>query len=356
MNITFVYTAPRKLTEEPVFLASDANLSGVTSVSCGGKCFAASPVDGGLLAVLSADAGETLTLSAASEDCGGCTAVTDADSRTLHLSVGGNAFADYVFDPAFPKPHLGPVTDNSGNSFTRCELMHKEHPHQRSLIIAIGNVNGVDCWNERADRCGYVRNEEIYDVVSSSAYAAFSARSRWTDHDDGRLMTENTRFVVYNQTEACRMLDLRITFTADSGDVVFGPTKEAGPLGIRLRDELRADIGQGILCNSRGGIGESECWGKEAEWCDYHGAPEGIGDMGVTVFDHPSNERYPTAWHIRAYGLFAANNLYFKGAYTLKAGESITYTYRILFRRQTMSADELSARYETYLAHAAQKW
>ncbi|MBQ7314151.1 MAG: PmoA family protein [Clostridia bacterium] len=350
MNTMFEYTASRKLTEEPVFLASEANLSGITSVSANGKVFPAAPVDGGLLVILSADAGETLALTAGTEECGGCTAALEADAHKIHLTAGGFAFADYVFDPAFPKPHLGPITDNSGNSFTRCDRMHKEHPHQRSIIIAIGDVNGVDCWNEPAETCGYVRNEEIYDVVSTSAYAAFSARNRWTDHDGKPLMTENTRFVVYNQTESCRMLDLRITFTADSGDVVFGPTKEAGPLGIRLRDELRADIGKGVLCNSRGGVGEGECWGKDAEWCDYYGVLDGIGDMGVTVYDHPSNERYPTAWHIRAYGLFAANNFHFKGGYTLKSGESITYTYRILFRRQPMTADELSARYESYTA------
>ena len=36
--------------------------------------------------------------------------------------------------------------------------------------------------------------------------------------------------------------------------------------------------------------------------------------------------------------------------HTLKAGESITYTYHILFRGQPMTADELSARYESYTA------
>ena len=117
-----------------------------------------------------------------------------------------------------------------------------------------------------------------------------------------------------------------------------------------MRDELRADIGQGVLCNSRGGIGEGECWGKDAEWCDYHGLLDGIGEMGVTVFDHPSNERHPTAWHIRSYGLFAANNFHFKGGYTLKAGESINYSYRILFRRRPMTSDDISAYYEDYAA------
>ena len=349
MKTTFEYTASRTLREEPVLLRTSEVPADLTSVSANGKVFPASPAEGGILAVLTAEKGETLVLEAGSEACGLCKADVRTENAAVALSVNGNSFAEYVFDSDFPKPHLGPVTDNSGNSFTRCDRMHKEHPHQRSIIIAIGDVNGVDCWNEPAD-CGFVRNEKIYDAVSSSAYAAFTAQNRWTDHDGNPLMLENTRYTVYNQSEDCRTLDISITFTAEFGDVVFGATKEAGPLGIRLRDELRADIGGGTLCNSRGGVGENECWGKEAEWCDYHGPVDGIGEMGVTVYDNPMNERYPTAWHIRAYGLFAANNLYFKGGYTLKAGESITYKYRILFRRREMSAEELAERYENYTA------
>ena len=350
MNKTFVFTAKRKITEEPVFFASDADMSGITSLYANGRFFPASPVDHGILAIISADPGETLNLTARSDYRGGCEADISSEDHCLRFKAGGFHFADYVFDPVFPKPHLGPIKDNGGNSFTRSDPMNKEHPHQRSLIIAIGSVNGVDFWNENHDACGFIRNDGIFDVVSSPAYAAFSARNRWTEKSGNHIMTENTRFIVYNQSDSCRMLDMRITFTADSGDVVFGATKEAGPLGIRVRDELRADIGQGVLCNSRGGIGEGECWGKDAEWCDYHGQLDGIGEMGVTVFDHPSNERYPTAWHIRSYGLFAANNFHFKGGYTLKAGESINYSYRILFRRRPMTSDDISAYYEDYAA------
>ena len=43
---------------------------------------------------------------------------------------------------------------------------------------------------------------------------------------------------------------MEITFGADFGEVRFGATKEAGPLGIRVRDELRADIIQAIEMGS----------------------------------------------------------------------------------------------------------
>ena len=74
-----------------------------------------------------------------------------------------------------------------------------------------------------------------------------------------------------------------------------------------------------------------------------------FGTMGIAAFDHPDNERYPTAWHVRDYGLFAANNLYFKGGLTIHGGDSLTYRFRILFHRAEMTADELAGKYAEYI-------
>lgn len=63
--------------------------------------------------------------------------------------------------------------------------------------------------------------------------------------------------------------------------------------------------------------------------------------MGVAIFNHPSSFRFPTYWHVRDYGLFAANPFGVhdfrntknrqEGEFTLPAGESITLRYRFLF-------------------------
>lgn len=346
-EIPFKYTPIRDLIAEPVYLKSDADCAGITSVHFGERVFAASPYGEGVIAILTGERGIEMTLTAGYEPMEKVYVERISDEHKVSISVGGAHFSDYVYDPAIYKPYFGQITDDSGNPFTRLDLTTKEHVHQRSLIIAIGDVNGVDCWNEPAD-CGIIRNESVTDVVSASAYGSFTANNRWIDHDGNPLMAESTKYTVYNQSDECRALDVEITFKAEFGDVVFGPTKEAGPLGIRLVDALREDIGTGTLSNSWGGVGEKECWSRSAAWCDYVGSPEGAGVMGVTVFDNEKNERFPTAWHIRSYGLFAANNLYFKGGYTLKSGESISYRYRILFRRREMSRDELSDRFVLY--------
>jgi 6-phosphogluconolactonase (cycloisomerase 2 family) len=59
--------------------------------------------------------------------------------------------------------------------------------------------------------------------------------------------------------------------------------------------------------------------------------------VSVLIIDHPKNIGYPTYWHARGYGLFAANPLgdkvFTNGKaernLSLKAGESITFRYRV---------------------------
>ncbi|MNR51707.1 hypothetical protein D3C85_1714210 [compost metagenome] len=58
----------------------------------------------------------------------------------------------------------------------------------------------------------------------------------------------------------------------------------------------------------------------------------------MTIIDHPENPGYPTYWHARDYGLFAANPLgqeiFSKGKERLNLkllpGASVTFKYRVL--------------------------
>ncbi|HKG70017.1 MAG TPA: DUF6807 family protein, partial [Segetibacter sp.] len=68
--------------------------------------------------------------------------------------------------------------------------------------------------------------------------------------------------------------------------------------------------------------------------------------------DHPKNPNYPTFWHARGYGLFAANPLgekvFTNGKseknLTLKKGESVSFRFRILIDngKETISAEDLN--------------
>jgi hypothetical protein len=84
-----------------------------------------------------------------------------------------------------------------------------------------------------------------------------------------------------------------------------------------------------------------------------------VGDkiVGVAIFDHPKNPRHPTWWHVRDYGLFAANPFGIHdfekkekgvGNLTVRAGKSITFRYRIYFHEGDEKRGNVAALYEEF--------
>jgi hypothetical protein len=101
---------------------------------------------------------------------------------------------------------------------------------------------------------------------------------------------------------------------------------------------------------STGSRGDS-VWGTKGPWAMLTGKKEGK-DITVGIIDHPSNIGYPTYWHARGYGLFAANPLgrkvFSNGKeelnFTLQKGESATFQYRFVIQSgKQLTAKEMSA-------------
>ena len=99
-------------------------------------------------------------------------------------------------------------------------------------------------------------------------------------------------------------LDLESTYTAVT-DLAFGDTKESTLPGVRLAERLTVN-GGGRMVNSRGQVGEAECFGRPAEWVDHSVTRNGVYwktyTEGIAIFDHPGNPHHPTVWFTRDYG------------------------------------------------------
>jgi hypothetical protein len=117
------------------------------------------------------------------------------------------------------------------------------------------------------------------------------------------------------------------------------------------------------MSDSKGNKGEKAVRGDTAPWVDYVAEVEGK-KVGVTVMNHPSSFRYPTTWHARAYGLFAANPWYVAeaeeaakkrgekfdrvGQNTLAAGESLTIRYRVYVHEGTSAIGKVADVFEGF--------
>ena len=339
--------AIRNYLEEPILIKTEEavcdNVSCIIDVD--GHKFPAQKSSDGIIAIVTLAQDEEKEFEVSCEENTTFSKISlENEGEYLKVLYDGKIFTGYNYASEFKKPFLGPVYTMTGNSFTRPDLHNDEHPHQRSVFFGIGEVNGVDLWNEPEDS-GFIKKgaPEIY--ANGNAFASFGSKNIWCDMDGKNLMDEARQYTLYNQSEDCRYLDLEITFTASYEDVTFAPTKEAGPLGVRVNEKISVKHGNGAIVNAYGAKGEKECWSKIAPWCLYAGKIDDK-DCAIAVFDSQLNERFPTNWHIRDYGLFAPNNLFFRGGFTIKKGDSMTYKFRICFFNNC--GDTVSDRYIVY--------
>lgn len=266
-------------------------------------------------------------------------AVNLAEDGRVALMADGAEYTAYRYNIGFAKPHIGPIVNKYGENITRYDFTVKEHPHHRSIWFSHGSVkvenaetgfvsDEVDTWNENP-HYGYIKTQKISETVSGPVYCAFTAENMWTDENGNPLCNDVTTVTMTQPEDGVTYLDVDLTLIAAYGRVTLGATKEAGPIAVRMDENLRADR-TGTLTNAWGAVGEEEIWMKRSDWNDYFGTTEGGHVAGVAVFDSEANAKYPTYWHSRNYGLFAPNRYYLGGEEIIEAGESLNFKYRIV--------------------------
>jgi hypothetical protein len=288
----------------------------------------------------------------------------------IDIEIGGKPYSTfYMMGKDVTKPYLWPVRAASGTYVTRAWPMEeipeeakaqKDHPHQRGIWFAHDSVNGVDFWNNEASyteppKRGKMVLKKIGEIKSGKDTGSLAATFDWTDRQGNVILTED-RVMTFHADKDLRTIDFDITLTSVQ-TVVWGDGKD-GAFGMRLRPVLDEAGGTGKIVNAEGLTGEKAAWGKPSNWCDYSGS---IGDekVGVTMLDHPDNPRHPVRWHVRNYGLFAANpfgisvftnDKSMNGSQTVEPGKALRYRYRVIVHPGDVNTIDIPAMYTKYAA------
>ena len=308
--------------------------------------------------------------------------LTRADDR-VRIEFGGQLFTEYIFKGG-PKPYLYPVLSSDGTEMMRHFPMKKDvpgevrdHPHHRSLWFTHGAVNGVDFWAEGElgkpgqTKQGQIVSEGVEHTVKGGV-GEIRARNKWVGPDGTVHVTDETVIRAQQLADGGRYLDYEVTLKAPKDKpVVFGDTKE-GSMAIRVplwmtpehsyspeKGKRVKHEGKGTIVNAEG-IKNDAAWGKKSTWVDYHGPKDGK-TYGVAMFDHPSNPRHPTWWHVRSYALFAANpfgkhdfenlkNDPKAGDLKIEAGKSVTFRWRFYFHTGDEKQARVGERYKEFAA------
>ena len=279
------------------------------------------------------------------------------DKVTVNLD--GELFTEYLTKSG-AKPILWPVVGPNGKAITRgfpmrdaTEDEKKDHVHHRSFWFTHGAVNDTDFWLEGRDNGGTIAHREFLTVEDGDT-AVIETKNDWIDRH-GDVICDDVRKLTFGAEGDTRYIDFDITLTAGDKPVTFGDTKE-GSFGVRVAGSMRVEAGNGGTIVNSEGQKDKGAWGKPAAWVDYYG-PVDDDVVGVAILNHPNSFRYPSHWHVRTYGLFAANvfgmhdfkgDRSIDGSHTLKPGESMTFNYRVLLHPGDVEEGKVADAFERY--------
>lgn len=313
--------------------------------------------------------------------------VENKAAKQVDVFVDGQLFTSYCYWDSQKKPILYPLRSAKGTVVTRSYPVAKvagertDHPHHVSAFFNYGNINGVDFWNNSggtgSEKMGTIHHRAVKATRDGKDSAQLDVTMDWIMPDGAKVLQQDEK-IIFRAQKDLRVIDRIITLSAQGQKVVFGDSKE-GALGIRVARQLeepstRPEIFTdeqgnptkvpvmdntgvaGVYLSSEGKVGEKESWGTRAKWMTLTGNVKGE-DVVIGIFDHPKNVTYPTYWHNRGYGLFAANPFgakdFTKGAtvlnYTLEPGQKATFRFRIIVNSGKLTKEQTEALYQQFV-------
>lgn len=304
----------------------------------------------------------------------------DANLHKVDVLIGGQPFTSFIYPEDMEKAVLFPVRTPGGKVLTRGFPLEPrpgervDHPHHVGIWFNYGDVNGFDFWNnsyrvpeERKDRYGTIRHRTVENILSGDT-GILDVTADWIGGDGSTLLKESTRFVFAQENEIWT-ITRTATLTALDQEVLFednkegmfairvaralehptvSPIKVVGEDGKPLEEAVLENKGVNGVYLSSEGVQGPEVWGTRAQWMRLGGEMDGE-QVNLVILDHPDNVGYPTYWHARPYGLFAANTLGQKALskgenelhFKLAPGASVTFRYKVLVASRELSPKEI---------------
>jgi hypothetical protein len=344
-----------------------------------------------LVLLMTMAASVAVTIAASSRKAAtGVRVIPNDAARRVDVTVDGQPFTSYIWPERLTKPVLYPIRSARGTFVTRGWPFdprpgeRTDHPHHVGLWLTYERVNGVDFWNnsdavkpDEAARMGKILHRRIVSAKSGPDRGELVTEMDWVMPGGKTVLREHAQFLFAGDATS-RTIDRISTLTALDERVVFKDEKD-GFLGMRVARQLEQPSTKpevftdadgrptkvpmldntgvtGSYTSSEGKKGDA-VWASRGRWTMLTGK---IGEEAVTLamLDHPKNPGYPTYWHARGYGLYAANPLgqhvFSEGRetlnFTLEPHSSATFRYRVLILEGTAAPDRLERESSVFAA------
>jgi quercetin dioxygenase-like cupin family protein len=309
-------------------------------------------------------------------------------AQRVDVTIDGRPFTSYIYPATLKKPVLYPIRAASGTVVTRGFPLEPrkgervDHPHHVGLWFNHGDVNGLDFWNnsdaiekERVPKMGAIVHRRVVQATGGAERGVLIVEADWKSAEGKVFLNERTQFTFSGDGDS-RTIERLTTLTAAEEPVVFRDNKE-GVLGLRVARELEQPADKpetftdasgkasavpvldntnvsGEYVSSEGLKGDA-VWGTRGKWTTLNGRI-GAERIAIAMFDHPSNPGFPTYWHARGYGLFAANPLGRKVfdpkqselTLRLEPKQSVTFRHMVTILNGAVTTEQIEQRHRAF--------
>jgi hypothetical protein len=319
----------------------------------------------------------------------GVMVVPNEASNRVDVLVDGQPFTSYIWPDTLKKPVLFPLRAASGTIITRGYPLEPrpgertDHPHHVGLWFNFESVNGVDFWNnstalppDQQAKMGTIVHRRIVKTSNGSDKGELQTEMDWIMPDGQPILHETADFI-FRASPGRRVVDRISTLTALDKPAAFKDNKD-GLFGLRVRRELEQPSTDavtytdasgrpttvkamdtngvtGLYRSSEGKTGDA-VWGTRGRWTTLSGKVN-EKDVTLIMLDNPLNAGFPTYWHARGYGLFAANPLgqavFSNGKetlnFTIQPKQSATFRYRVVILDGTATTNQVETLYNQFV-------
>jgi len=258
------------------------------------------------------------------------------------VTVGGQVFTCYKFDPSQKYPYFWPVNGPASGTSVTTETS-EPYPHHHSLFFGCDRVNGGNYWQEGNER-GQIISQGPKLVKSSGDQVVFTDEGLWKQPGKDPIIRDRRQIVITAPSDSLRFIDFTISMEP-LVDIRIRKTNHS-LFSARVVPELSVANG-GTLVNAEGRTAEKGTFGVASPWCDYYGTRAGVTE-GLAILQHPSDRWYPIAWFTRDYGFFSPTPMNWIDEFWLAKSQTLALSYRVVVHSGDAQKAGIAAIFDTY--------
>jgi hypothetical protein len=269
----------------------------------------------------------------------------------------------YRAETGASKPHvdtlaLPPGTTGAGRNLV--DAAPHDHPWHLGLFFCQKLVDGINCWESEQ----YARRDRLHGAArsvscgrSTGEQVSISDEVSWHTSDGEHLLDDERTVAVHPPDDDGYVLEWTQTLRAvDETRRLGSETLHGHYSGLSIRC-CRSLTGATVRFPDDG-TDESpadELNGSAARWADYTGPLDGfVGPdppptAGMTIFDHPNHDPFPTRWFVMTepFGFLAANPTWDR-VETLDPDEEVSRKWGVWVHAGSPSRDRIDSVYEQF--------